>query len=105
MFEKTKKFYEENKKQIVVIGSTILVVGVGVVIGKSMKKPINLKGVVSYDDSADRAILEGFGAIFKDGFGVPFATKEVATKFLEERGNTYQVDILDDLTSVIWIRK
>lgn len=103
MFEKTKKFYEENKKQIVVIGSTILVVGV--VIGKLMKKPINLKGVVSYDDSADRAILEGFGAIFKDGFGVPFATKEVATKFLEERGNTYQVDILDDLTSVIWISK
>ncbi len=103
MFEKTKKFYEENKKQIVVIGSTILVVGV--VIGKLMKKPINLKGVVSYDDSADRAILEGFGAIFKDGFGVPFATKEVATKFLEERGTTYQVDILDDLTSVIWISK
>ena len=103
MFEKTKKFYEENKKQIVVIGSTILVVGV--VIGKLMKKPINLKGVVSYDDSADRAILEEFGAIFKDGFGVPFATKEVATKFLEERGNTYQVDILDDLTSVIWISK
>lgn len=103
MFEKTKKFYEENKKQIVVIGSTILVVGV--VIGKLMKKPINLKGVVSYDDSADRAILEGFGAIFKDGFGVPFATKEVATKFLEERGNIYQVDILDDLTSVIWISK
>ena len=103
MFEKTKKFYEENKKQIVVIGSTILVVGV--VIGKLMKKPINLKGVVSYDDSADRAILEGFGAIFKDGFGVPFATKEVATKFLEERGDTYQVDILDDLTSVIWISK
>ena len=103
MFEKTKKFYEENKKQIVVIGSTILVVGV--VIGKLMKKPINLKGVVSYDDSADRAILEGFGAIFKDGFDVPFATKEVATKFLEERGTTYQVDILDDLTSVIWISK
>ena len=103
MFEKTKKFYEENKKQIVVIGSTILVVGV--VIGKLMKKPINLKGVVSYDDSADRAILKGFGAIFKDGFGVPFATKEVATKFLEERGDTYQVDILDDLTSVIWISK
>ena len=103
MFEKAKKFYEENKKQIVVIGSTILVVGV--VIGKLMKKPINLKGVVSYDDSADRAILEGFGAIFKDGFGVPFATKEVATKFLEERGDTYQVDILDDLTSVIWISK
>ena len=103
MFEKTKKFYEENKKQIVVIGSTILVVGV--VIGKLMKKPNNLKGVVSYDDSADRAILEGFGAIFKDGFGVPFATKEVATKFLEERGNIYQVDILDDLTSVIWISK
>lgn len=100
MFEKTKKFYEENKKQIVVIGSTILVVGV--VIGKLMKKPINLKGVVSYDDSADRAI-------FKDGFEVlpelPFVTKEVATKFLEERGTTYQVDILDDLTSVIWISK
>ncbi len=102
MFEKTKKFYEENKKQIVVIGSTILVVGVGVVIGKSMKKPINLKEIVSYDDSADRAI-------FKDGFEVlpelPFVTKEVATKFLEERGTTYQVDILDELTSVIWISK
>ena len=105
MFEKMNKFYKENKKQIVVIGGTILVVGVGVVIGKSMKRPINLKEVVSYDDSADRAILEKFGAIFKDGYDVPFATKEVATKFLEERGNTYQVDILDDLTSVIWISK
>ena len=105
MFEKTKKFYEENKKQIVVIGSTILVVGVGIIIGKSMKKPIKLGEVIPFDDSADRAILEGFGAVFKEGYDVPFATKEVATKFLEERGNTYQVDILDDLTSVIWISK
>jgi hypothetical protein len=36
---------------------------------------------------------------------VPFATKEIATKFLEDRGDTYQIDIMDDLTSVIWISK
>ena len=106
MFEKAKKFYEDNKKQIFVIGGTILAIGVGVVIDKSMKRHIDLGEVVSYDDdSADRAILERFGAIFKDEYSSPFATKEVATKFLEERGTTYQVDILDDLTSVIWISK
>lgn len=108
MFEKTKDFCKKHKKEIIVAGGVIITVGACIIIGKSMKKPSKLPQclddlMTGYDDSAERAILEGFGAVYKEGYGVPFATKEVALKFLEERGNTYQIDILDDLTSVIWI--
>lgn len=108
MFEKTKEFCKGHKKGIIVTGGVILTVGAGIIIGKSMTKSGGsisclddlMKG---YDDSKERAILEGFGAIYKEGYDVPFATKEVVLKFLEERGKTYQLDILDDATSVIWI--
>ena len=109
MFKKAKKFCEEHKKEVIV-GGVILTMGACIIIGKSMKKSSNLPQclddlISNYDDSAERAILEGFGAVYKEGSEVPFATKEVALKFLEERGKTYKIDILDDITSVIWINE
>jgi putative intracellular protease/amidase len=115
MFEKLKKFYKKHEVVVLTIGGSIVIVTAGVLLGKKIKSntflddesidtlPKIIKNL-GYD-SADRAILESYGAIFKDGFDVPFATKEIATKFLEDRGSTYQIDILDDLTSVIWISK
>lgn len=109
MFEKTKEFYEEHKKEIIVAGGVILTVGTCVILGKAMKPKGSavitiLDDLPLYDNSAERAILEGFGAVYQEGNPVPFATKEVAMKFLEERGKTYQLDILDGLNGgVIWI--
>ena len=105
MFEKVKKFYKKHEVVILTIGGGVVIVTAGVLLGTKIKSN-NLSKVIknlSYDDSADRALLESYGAVFKDGMDVPFATKEIATKFMEERGGTYQIDILDDLTSVIWI--
>jgi hypothetical protein len=105
MFEKLKKFYKKHEVVVLTIGGVIVIVTAGVLLGKKIKSntlPKIIKNL-GYDDSADRALLESYGAVFKDGMQVPFATKEIATKFLEDRGDTYQIDILDDLTSVIWI--
>ena len=104
MFEKVKKFYKKHEVVVLTIGGVVIVTA-GVLLGKKIKSntlPKIIKNL-GYDDSADRALLESYGAVFKDGMDVPFATKEIATKFMEERGGTYQIDILDDLTSVIWI--
>ena len=106
MFKKVKKFYEEHKIIVLSVGGSIVILTMVLLnerlksntLEKIMKNPLT-------DDSKDRAILESYGAIFKDGMIVPYATKEIATKFLEDRGDTYQIDILDDLTSVIWISK
>ena len=108
MFEKTKDFCKKYKNEIIIVGGVILTAGASIVIiGKTIKNnnaTTNLDDVYPLlDDSEDRATLEEFGAIYKEGYGIPFASKEVAVKFLEERGATYQLDILDDETSVIWI--
>jgi len=107
MFKKVKKFYEEHKIIVLSVGGSIVVLTMGVLLNKKLKSNTLEKIMKNslMDDSKDRAILESYGAIFKDGMDVPFATKEIATKFMEERGGTYQIDILDDLTSVIWISK
>jgi hypothetical protein len=108
MFEKLKQFYKKHEVVILTIGGGIVIVTAGVLLGKKKIKSKTLPKIIEnlgYDDSKDRAILESYGAVFKDGIDVPFATKEIATKFLEDRGDTYQIDILDDLTSVIWISK
>lgn len=107
MFKKVKKFYEEHKIIVLSVGGSIVILTMGVLLNKKLKSNTLEKIMKNSltDDSKDRAILESYGAIFKDGMEVPFATKEIATKFLEDRGDTYQIDILDDLTSVIWISK
>ena len=105
MFKKVKKFYEEHKIIVLSVGGSIVILTMGVLLNKKLKSNTLEKIMKNSltDDSKDRVILESYGAIFKDGMAVPFATKEIATKFMEERGGTYQLDILDDLTSVIWI--
>lgn len=105
MFKKVKKFYEEHKIIVLSVGGSIVILTMGVLLNKKLKSNTLEKIIINslMDDSKDRAILESYGAVFKDGMDVPFATKEIATKFMEERGGTYQIDILDDLTSVIWI--
>jgi len=107
MFEKVKKFYKKHEVVILTIGGGIVIVTAGVLLGKKIKSKTLPKIIenLEYDDSANCALLESYGAVFKDGMDVPFATKEIAIKFLEDRGDTYQIDILDDLTSVIWISK
>lgn len=107
MFKKVKKFYEEHKIIVLSVGGSIVILTTGVLLNKKLKSNTLEKIMKNSltDDSKDRAILESYGAIFKDGMEVPFATKEIATKFLEDRGDTYQIDIMDDLTSVIWISK
>lgn len=106
MFKKVKKFYEEHKTIVSYVGGGIVILTAGVLLNKKLKSNTleEITGTsVMYDDSKDRAILESYGAVFKDGINIPFATKDVATKFMEERGGTYQLGILDDLSSVIWI--
>lgn len=106
MFKKVKKFYEEHKTIVSYVGGGIVILTAGVLLNKKIKSNTSLEEIVKNSptyERKDRAILESYGAIFKDGMDVPFATKEVATKFMEERGGTYQLDILDDVTSVIWI--
>ena len=112
MFKKVKKFYEEHKIIVLSVGGSIVILTTGVLLNKKLlnkKLESNtLEEIMKnslMDNSKDRAILESYGAIFKDGSPAPFATKEIATKFMEERGETYKIDILDDLTSVIWISK
>lgn len=107
MFKKVKKFYDEHKIIVLSVGGSIVVLTMGVLLNKKLKSNTLEKIMKNslMDDSKDRAILESYGAVFKDGMDVPFVTKEIATKFLEDRGDTYQIDILDDLTSVIWISK
>lgn len=106
MNKKVKDFWNEHKKTILIVGSGVIAVGSMVILGKTLKgNKTNPIEFIPYDDSADRKILEGFGGVYKEGFDVPFATREVVEKFLNERGNTYQIDILDGDTSVVWISK
>lgn len=108
MFNKVKEFYKKHDVQIAIIGGlTVMVVG-KVLFAKYMADktiPTNLLHVDPDIVAGDNAVLESYGAMFKPGYSVPFATKEVVDKFIKERGNTYQIDILDDLTSVVWISK
>lgn len=98
MKQKVKKLWNENRKKILLISTGILTIGVFTAVGKKSKE------MFPYHDSNERKILEEFGAIYKEGYGIPFATREIAEKFLKERGNTYQLDILSgDGTGVIRI--
>ena len=70
-----------------------------------MNNTPNWKVEIVPQDDANRKVLESYGATYKEGYDVPFATREVVEKFLDERGSTYQIDMFDDLTSVVYISK
>ena len=111
MNKKVKDFWNKNKKTIfaVVGGGTIFAAGVA--IAACIKKKSQMNNIPVYRIEIDpqeeehRKILESFGATYKEGYDVPFATREVVEKFLDERGSTYQIDMFDDLTSVVYISK
>lgn len=112
MNEKVKDFWNKHKNTIlaVVVDGTIFAAAVATMacIKKSqMNNELigKIKIVPQYDDYEKRKVLESFGATYKEGYDVPFATREVVEKFLDERGSTYQLDYIDDLTSIVYISK
>ena len=111
MNKKVKDFWNKNKNKILAVVGAGTVFAAGVAIAACITKrsqmnntPVFKIDVVQQDD-ADRKVLESYGATYKEGYSVPFGTREVVEKFLDERGSTYQLDILDDDTSVVYIYK
>lgn len=110
MNKKVKDFWNKNKKTILAVvgGGTVFAAGVAITacITKKIQMkntPISKIDVIPQTD-ANRKILESYGATYKEGYDIPFATREVVEKFLDERGSTYQIDI-DDISSVVYIYK
>lgn len=110
MNKKVKDFWNKNKNTIlaVVCGGTVFAAGVAITacITKKIQMkntPISKIDVIPQTD-ANRKVLESYGATYKEGYDIPFATREVVEKFLDERGSTYQIDI-DDISSVVYIYK
>ena len=113
MNEKVKDFWNKHKNTILAVvgGGTIFAAAVATVACITKKSQMNnellgkIEIVPTYDDYTKRKVLESFGATYKEGYDIPFGTREVVEKFLDERGSTYQLDTLDDLTSVVYISK
>ena len=112
MNKKVKDFWNKHKNTILAVVGAGTAFAAGVAITACITKKIQMKNTpmfkTEYDpqqDDADRKVLESYGATYKEGYNVPFATREVVEKFLDERGSTYQIYILDDFTSVVYISK
>ena len=110
MNKKVKDFWNKNKKTILAVvgGGTVFAAGVAITACVTKKiqmknTPISKIDVIPQTD-ANRKVLESYGATYKEGYDIPFATREVVEKFLDERGSTYQIDI-DDISSVVYIYK
>ena len=111
MNKKVKDFWNKNKNKILaVVGcGTVFAAGVAIVACITKKSQMNNTPMfkIEYDpqqEDANRKVLESYGATYKEGYDIPFATREVVEKFLDERGSTYQIDI-DDISSVVYIYK
>ena len=113
MNKKVKDFWNKNKNKILAVVGAGTVFAAGVAITACIKKKSQMNNsilaemeIVPFEfNDADRKVLESYGATYKEGYSVPFGTREVVEKFLDERGSTYQLDILDDHTSVVYISK
>lgn len=111
MNKKVKDFWNKNKNTILAVVGCGTVFAAGVAIAACITKKSQMNNIPVYRIEIDpqeeehRKVLESFGATYKEGYDVPFGTREVVEKFLDERGGTYQLDILDDLTSVVYISK
>ena len=111
MNKKVKDFWNKHKNTILAVVGCGTVLAAGVVTAACIKKksqmnntPVFKIDIIPQTD-ANRKVLESFGATYKEGYDVPFATREVVEKFLDERGSTYQIDIMDDKTSMVYISK
>ena len=108
MNKKVKDFWNKNKNTILAVVGGGMVFAAGVAITACITKKIQMKNTpiskidVIPQTDAKRKILESYGATYKEGYDIPFATREVVEKFLDERGSTYQIDI-DDTSSVVYI--
>ena len=108
MNKKVKDFWNKNKNMILAIVGGGTVIAAGVAIAACIKKKSQMNNTLLWklenvpQDDADRTVLESLAATYKEGYDIPFATREVVEKFLDERGNTYQIDI-DDTSSVVYI--
>ena len=111
MNKKVKDFWNKNKNMILAVVGGGTVFAACVAITACITKKIQMKNTpilkidVIPQTDANRKVLESYGATYKEGYDVPFATREVVEKFLDERGSTYQIDMFDDLTSVVYISK
>lgn len=111
MNKKVKDFWNKNKNKILAVVGCGTVFAAGVAITACIKKKSQMNNTPNWKveidprEEEDRKVLENFGATYKEGYDVPFGTREVVEKFLDERGGTYQLDILDDDTSVVYIYK
>ena len=111
MNKKVKDFWNKNKNKILaVVGAgTVFAAGVAITVCIKKKSQMNNTPMFKIDvipqTDENRKVLESYGATYKEGYDVPFATREVVEKFLDERGSTYQIDMFDDLTSVVYISK
>ena len=110
MNKKVKDFWNKNKKTILAVVGGGTVFAAGVAITACITKKIQMKNtpILKIDaipqTDANRKILESYGATYEEGCDIPFATREVVEKFLDERGSTYQIDI-DDISSIVYIYK
>ena len=111
MNKKVKDFWNKNKNKILAVVGAGTVFAAGAAIAACIKKKSQMNNTPMFkidiipQTDANRKVLESFGATYKEGYDVPFATREVVEKFLDERGSTYQIDMFDDLTSVVYISK
>ena len=117
MNKKVKDFWNKHKNDILAVVGAGTVFVAGIAITACVTKKIQMKNtmnntipadmeIVTFEDTDEhRKVLESYGATYKEGYDVPFATREVVEKFLDERGSTYQIDMFDDLTSVVYISK
>lgn len=117
MFEKLEGIFRKHSYTIktigIVIGSVTCLAATGCLIADGYRNRRLLLGNVNEHDKTVykkfqeevAEVLKDFNPVYKDGFDVPFVTKEGALEFLEKRGDTYQIDILDDSCSAIWISK
>lgn len=110
MNKKVKDFWNKNKNKILaVVGcGTVFAAGVAIMAFVTKRSQMNNTPAfkIEFDPQEEehRKVLESYGATYKEGYDIPFATREVVEKFLDERGSTYQIDI-DDISSVVYIYK
>ena len=111
MNKKVKDFWNKNKNKILAVVGAGMVFAAGVAITVCIKKKSQMNNTPMFkidvipQTDENRKVLESYGATYEEGCDIPFGTKEVVEKFLDERGSTYQLDILDDNTSVVYIYK
>ena len=114
MNKKVKDFWNKHKNMILAVVGGGTFFAAAVVTAACIKKKSQMNNMVlgkleivpTYDnDEENRKVLESFGATYKEGYDVPFGTREVVEKFLDERGSTYQIEIIDDDLSAVYITK